>query len=94
MERMERAFSNRAVRRPTFTFWSLFINYSGEEQGSRVARKHIIWFLSYLPMKIELNKDTMDKIRTPHEQLDFVKFESESLKIKNERTRFTNKLLC
>jgi len=45
----------------------------GEEQGSRVATKHIIWFLSYLPMKIELNKDTMDKIRTPHEQLDFVK---------------------
>ena len=46
----------------------------GKEQGSRVARKHIIWFLSYLPIKSEINKATMNKIKTSHDQLNFVQF--------------------
>lgn len=57
-------------------YWLLRAMYQhyGLEQGSRIARKHIIWFLSYLPANGHLNKTSMERIRTSEQQLNFVRF--------------------
>jgi len=50
---------------------SLYEHY-GHERGSRVARKHLVWFLSHIPPDIKFPVALVKRLESSFEQMNFI----------------------